>query len=102
MGDKYGGRPIPSIIEGVEFENIRRSARIGGKDVTLMDDWFMKDCNAVPHVYVLQPITSKLDHFNDDAEENADKKQEVSIFNNILLLFHYLNSKYSIYLSIIV
>ena len=35
-----------------------------------MDEWFLKDTNAVPPVHVLQPITTKLKHFNN--EDNPD------------------------------
>ena len=43
------------------------------KDKELLNRWFYRDENTVPPVYVLQPITVHLPHFNDKAEE---KKRE--------------------------
>ena len=47
------------------------------KDKELLNHWFYLDENSVTPVYVLQPITVHLPHFNDNAEaekrENARK-----------------------------
>ena len=38
------------------------------EDKELLNRWFYRDENSVPPVYVLQPITVHLPHFNDNAE----------------------------------
>ena len=40
----------------------------------LLARWFLRDDNSVPSVYVLQPITVHLPHFNDNSDE--DKRRE--------------------------
>ena len=39
-------------------------------DQQLLKTWYCKDTNAEPNVYVLQPLTDRLEHFS---EESADK-----------------------------
>ena len=45
------------------------------KDMELLSHWFYRDENSDPPVYVLQPITAHLPHYNDNTEpekrENA-------------------------------
>ena len=77
MGDKYGYRPYPNEIVAEEFEILQKAARTVSKDTTLLTEWFLRDDNAVPPTYVLQPITSKFPHYNDDSEENEDKRTQV-------------------------
>ena len=43
------------------------------KDKELLNHWFYHDENSDPPVYVLQPITVHLPHFNDNAE--AEKRE---------------------------
>lgn len=40
----------------------------------LVKDWYRKDLNSVPPVYILQPITSKFHHFDD--ENDTELRQE--------------------------
>ena len=44
------------------------------KSTERLDQWFEKDENAVPAMYVLQRVSSILTHFNDN--ENADAMKE--------------------------
>ncbi|KAL7638639.1 UNVERIFIED_CONTAM: hypothetical protein RMT77_011211 [Armadillidium vulgare] len=63
-GQKYGYRPIPTIILGSEFLLLREALISMGVETTLLDTWYKKDSNAVPFVYILQPISSILVNFN--------------------------------------
>ncbi|XP_077990677.1 NACHT and WD repeat domain-containing protein 2-like [Glandiceps talaboti] len=68
---KYGYRPFPPNVPAHELEVMRQVLLDDRQSVSLIDDWFIKDVNAVPPVYRLQPISSKLAHFNDN--DNPDK-----------------------------
>ncbi|XP_063848129.1 LOW QUALITY PROTEIN: NACHT and WD repeat domain-containing protein 2-like [Scylla paramamosain] len=63
-GQKYGYRPIPSVILGSELLMLREARINMGVDTILIDTWYKKDSNAVPFVYILQPISSILVNFN--------------------------------------
>jgi len=65
LGQKYGYRPFPPKIAADEFEAIRRELETVDGAWSLLDTWFRKDTNSVPHVYVLQPISSVLPHYTD-------------------------------------
>ena len=64
LGQKYGYRPIPTIILGKEFQMLREVIKQVPVDVKTLDDWYRQDKNAVPDVYILQPISSILKNFN--------------------------------------
>lgn len=64
LGQKYGYRPIPAEILASEFELLRDCAKQNSDDLKLLDDWYKRDDNFVPAVYVLQPISSILTNFN--------------------------------------
>ncbi|CAG0888380.1 unnamed protein product [Darwinula stevensoni] len=64
LGQKYGYRPIPTYILGSEFTQLRDNLNAMGNDGNLLDTWYRKDANAVPCVYILQPISSILVNFN--------------------------------------
>ncbi|XP_023233004.1 NACHT and WD repeat domain-containing protein 2-like [Centruroides sculpturatus] len=64
LGQKYGYRPVPTFIDGKEFVLMRDMLVEVGSDVSLLDKWYKEDTNAVPSVYVLQPISSILPNFN--------------------------------------
>ncbi|XP_050688331.1 NACHT and WD repeat domain-containing protein 2-like [Eriocheir sinensis] len=63
-GQKYGYRPIPTVILGSELLMLREALITMGVDTLLIDTWYKKDSNAVPFVYILQPISSILVNFN--------------------------------------
>ncbi|XP_077997560.1 NACHT domain- and WD repeat-containing protein 1-like [Glandiceps talaboti] len=78
LGNKYGYRPLPSRIEAERFEKLRELSKstVVLTDVQLLDDWYVKDTNAVPAEYILQPITNKLPHFNNDDPNYCDLRNE--------------------------
>ncbi|XP_013413262.1 NACHT domain- and WD repeat-containing protein 1 isoform X2 [Lingula anatina] len=72
VGNRYGYRPFPVEIPIKEFDVIMSMAE--ERDILerhLLTEWFLADYNALPPVYVLQPINSKIPHFG-----NTDPEQE--------------------------
>ncbi|XP_045061689.1 NACHT domain- and WD repeat-containing protein 1 [Coregonus clupeaformis] len=63
LGNRYGHRPIPRVLPGKQFEVLL--SKLPQDQVGLLHQWFRKDNNAIPPVYVLQPITTLLPHYND-------------------------------------
>ncbi len=63
LGDRYGWRPAPAEIPAAEFAQIHAqvaAAAEGGDqsaadDLALLDEWYVRDDNAVPPAYMLQP-----------------------------------------------
>ena len=64
LGQKYGYRPIPTLIPAKELEMMREIIKDDRVDIELIDKWFKKDENTTPPVYVLQPITTVYANFN--------------------------------------
>ena len=64
LGQKYGYRPIPTIMDANQFDMLRDVIKNVDSDVEILDTWYKKDDNNVPPVYVLQPISSILVNFN--------------------------------------
>uniref|UniRef100_A0A4X2KUG1 NACHT and WD repeat domain containing 1 n=1 Tax=Vombatus ursinus TaxID=29139 RepID=A0A4X2KUG1_VOMUR len=58
VGDQYGHCPIPRLIEEKEFQALCAQLTKNPNSLTLLAQWFWKDENAVPPVYILQPITT--------------------------------------------
>ncbi|XP_077862132.1 NACHT domain- and WD repeat-containing protein 1-like [Saccoglossus kowalevskii] len=71
---KYGYRPFPPKIPAAELDVMRKVLVSENRSVELLDTWFKRDDNSVPPVYILQPISSILVHFNDN--ENPDLMKE--------------------------
>ncbi|XP_022102529.1 NACHT domain- and WD repeat-containing protein 1-like [Acanthaster planci] len=75
---KYGYRPFPAKVQGVEFKILRQCLTDNGMPIETLDEWFICDDNCIPPVYVLQPISSRLPYFNrqDDPEKMRAHKTE--------------------------
>uniref|UniRef100_A0A915AE07 Uncharacterized protein n=1 Tax=Parascaris univalens TaxID=6257 RepID=A0A915AE07_PARUN len=61
---KYGYRPLPSEILCTELDMLKRALRDEHEDTSLLDTWYIEDANAVPSLFILQPISSILVNFN--------------------------------------
>lgn len=66
VGDKYGYRPIPSCIAEDLFIKLQTAA---GQSVdsdmwSIVEEWYLRDSNSLPAVYMLQAISSKIQHYN--------------------------------------
>ena len=74
LGQKYGYRPFPPKIEAKDFEAILKATQ-EEEDRKLLTNWFARDDNVTPALYLLQPIRDKLPDYVNDTE--PDKKKEV-------------------------
>lgn len=73
MGQKYGYRPIPSILLASMMEVLKGiMEELQLEDRQLIDQWYKKDENEVPSVYVLQPISSILVNFNNKVRSDSN------------------------------
>ena len=71
MGQKYGYRPLPVEIDAEEFDKLLTNlADDQENDRLLLQEWYCKDYNAIPPVYHLQPISSRIPHY----ANNQDKE----------------------------
>ncbi|XP_070534262.1 NACHT and WD repeat domain-containing protein 2-like [Ptychodera flava] len=89
---KYGYRPFPPKIPAAEFEVMRQVLVRNNASVRLLDEWFQRDDNCVPPVYILQPISSRLVHFkdNDNPERmTADRNKWWEIFEALQYQLRY-------------
>lgn len=64
MGQKYGYRPLQPRVAASEFEFLVKAVE-SNEDCDLLKHWYWRDNNSVPPVYVLQPISSRLPHYNE-------------------------------------
>ncbi|XP_032893653.1 NACHT domain- and WD repeat-containing protein 1 [Amblyraja radiata] len=76
VGSRYGYRPIPRVIEEKEFEVLLAKHCSDPSSCELLQEWFWKDENAVPPVYVLQPITTHLPYYSDISPANRERHEE--------------------------
>jgi len=61
LGQKYGYRPLPTIIAANQMEML--CDVITGEDSQLLQQWYKKDDNSIEPIYVLQTISSILPSF---------------------------------------
>uniref|UniRef100_A0A8C4XB11 NACHT and WD repeat domain containing 1 n=1 Tax=Erpetoichthys calabaricus TaxID=27687 RepID=A0A8C4XB11_ERPCA len=54
IGNRYGYRPIPRVIEEKEFEMLLGKLHSDADSIKILTKWFWKDENSDPSVYVLQ------------------------------------------------
>ena len=80
LGNRYGSRPFPAKISIDEFNILRRASFTACKSTSLLDEWYQIDYNSVPPIYVLKPITAKYTYYNDESEENEEKRKKVRLW----------------------
>ncbi|XP_046361638.2 NACHT and WD repeat domain-containing protein 2-like [Haliotis rufescens] len=72
VGQKYGASPLHATIPASEYETIRmalhnhRSRETRG--APLLDDWYIRDDNHIPPVYVLKPASEVIDDISSEDE----------------------------------
>ncbi|XP_067856040.1 NACHT domain- and WD repeat-containing protein 1 [Heptranchias perlo] len=76
VGNRYGYRPIPRVIDEKEFEVLLLKHSSDSRSSKLLLDWFWKDENAVPPVYILQPITTHLPYYSDTSPGNREQHEK--------------------------
>uniref|UniRef100_A0A8C5C5I3 NACHT and WD repeat domain containing 1 n=1 Tax=Gadus morhua TaxID=8049 RepID=A0A8C5C5I3_GADMO len=67
LGSQYGERPLPRLLPEPLFEVLE--AGLTPDDLQLLGQWFLRDTNAVPPTYVLQPIRSHLPSYGGPGAE---------------------------------
>ena len=60
LGQRYGPTNLPMTILHNEFEQLRNVFLNRQNDLELLHQWYIKDSNAIPALYVLQPISKVL------------------------------------------
>jgi len=66
LGQKYGYRPLPTIIPANELEmlcEVIARDQLTGAEIQLLQQWYKKDENSIEPIYVLQTISSILTNF---------------------------------------
>ena len=63
LGSQYGERPLPRLLPEPLFKVLE--AGLTPDDLQLLGQWFLRDTNAVPPTYVLQPIRSLLPSYGE-------------------------------------
>ncbi|NLX96920.1 MAG: AAA family ATPase [Rhodopirellula sp.] len=75
LGDRYGWQPLPEEISIDEFHQLEVAAAnapptgAGQPAVAVLEQWYRRDDNAVPAVYVLQSRRQKLEDGHDYTDE---------------------------------
>ena len=70
LGDRYGWRPLPYEIPAKEFEAIL--FKTSREDQLILNQWYLRDNNAIPPTYVLQPRKDEFANF--DVWENMETR----------------------------
>ncbi|XP_040896943.1 NACHT domain- and WD repeat-containing protein 1 [Toxotes jaculatrix] len=79
LGNRYGHRALPRLIPEKQFEVLLSRLSKNPEGVKQLNQWFLKDNNAIPPMYVLQPITAHFAHYSDLRPESGPQHD-----NNVL------------------
>ncbi|XP_013395467.1 NACHT and WD repeat domain-containing protein 2-like [Lingula anatina] len=63
-GNKYGPTPLPAYIKAEDFDIISAKACEAGKDMCLLNSWYIKDDVLRPTVYRLKDPREKLKYYD--------------------------------------
>ena len=63
--NRYGWTPLPRTIASQEFQIILDGIK-DAANKRLVTKWYVEDCNSVPPVYTLQPISSEIPEITND------------------------------------
>ncbi len=97
LGDRYGWQPIPEEIPGEEFIQIKQAIKKNKKDFDviveelsrlnaeeLLDNWYKEDKNAVPPVYILQPVYPESKYTDSDLWDKEVQQPLLNIFRKAI------------------
>jgi len=77
VGDRYGYRPFPPVIEAGLYEKLLAQVTQNKYEaVNLLHKWFELDTNTRPAVYRLAPIHVHLPSYIDMSPEGSEKRRE--------------------------
>ncbi|XP_061593628.1 NACHT domain- and WD repeat-containing protein 1 [Cololabis saira] len=65
LGNRYGHRALPRLIPEKQFEVLLSKLSKNPEGVKLMQKWFLRDNNALPITYVLQPVMAYFPYYRD-------------------------------------
>ena len=82
LGQRYGWCPLPSLIAATEFEPIRKQITVAD-DGALLDHWYRRDDNAVPHEYCLQPRPVEVSENESEPDKQAAREAEAREWSEI-------------------
>ncbi|XP_075997595.1 NACHT domain- and WD repeat-containing protein 1 [Genypterus blacodes] len=74
LGNRYGHRALPRLIPEKQFEMLLSKLCKDPEGLKLLNRWFIRDDNAVPPTYVLQPITAHFHHYGDLQSEKGPQR----------------------------
>lgn len=76
LGNRYGHRALPPLIQEKVFISLLSTLSKDPEDAIELNRWYLKDDNAVPPTYILQPITA---HFPDLRGENSVQREKAAL-----------------------
>ncbi|XP_071402923.1 NACHT domain- and WD repeat-containing protein 1 [Centroberyx affinis] len=76
LGNRYGHRALPRLVPEKQFEVFLSKLSENPEGLKLLNQWFLKDNNAVPPAYVLQPITAHFPHYGDLRPESGPQRDK--------------------------
>ena len=82
LGDRYGWRPLPPDIPADEFEQILKVAA-GAEETSLLQRWNLREDNAIPPVYCLQPRRIESEDGAGDEERRQAANEEARQWDEV-------------------
>ena len=79
VGNKYGYRPLPAQIEQTEYDVLTQYLLKQGRDLSLMQEYYKLDENAVPANYVLKQKTTDSKTWWEDTDVIQGQFREAAI-----------------------
>ncbi|KAM7387824.1 hypothetical protein PAMP_024037 [Pampus punctatissimus] len=76
LGNRYGHRALPRLIPEKQFEVLLSKLSKNPEGIKKLQQWFLKDNNAIPPTYILQPITAHFPHYSDLRPESGPKRDK--------------------------
>jgi len=94
FGQKYGYRPLPTIIRGNELEmlvDVITRDETSAADAQLLQQWYRKDENSVEPIYVLQSISSIITNFKNKViplPKKLHRSAACDLLNKTIITLH--------------
>lgn len=76
MGNRYGHRALPRLVPEKPFDALLSKLSSNPDGIKTVNRWFLKDENAVPPTYVLQPIAAHFSHYNGLPHESGSQRDK--------------------------
>lgn len=76
LGSRYGHRALPQLLQEKLFISLLATLSDHPEGVEELSRWYLKDSNAVPPVYLLQPVTAHFPHYGDLRPESGLQRDQ--------------------------